>query len=96
MKWALVFVIAAGCGTTSTAVETYSANIEQEQDASPAECPSIRWYFGGSRHCDQCTCPGAQCQTSDADGGMVSGVCGEDLECSAACTDPLWIEMFGQ
>jgi hypothetical protein len=89
----LALALVLGCETTTTTVDHYPPDAAPEVDAGPdAPCPTIQWQFGGNRWCDQCVCPGTECRMSSEEGVTV-GVCGEDLECSTPCTDPLWLEM---
>jgi len=64
-------------------------------DDAGMNCTPRRWTWGideTERYCEICTCPGTDCQNQLIGGEVVTGTCGEDLECTAKCTDENWIE----
>jgi hypothetical protein len=100
----VLFAAIIGCepGPTTTAGQ-YPADAgdggsggesaSSSSSSSGMSCTPIVWSFGPDRFCEQCTCADTPCSTRALNEDLVVGVCGEDLSCSAACNDPLWIEM---
>lgn len=100
----LLLAMVVGCSsepTTDTGGYPPDAGLDAEHavDASASSsssgmsCVPIVWSYGPDRFCEECVCPGTECKMQSLGEDMVNiGTCGDDLECSVPCTDPLWAE----